>query len=128
MADQLAALVAPGTQFNLLRLNVVVNHIWQEYHTAAPTDRYSGPTTEDSRVAEKIDFLKPVLASGDRPRYPFRYHVVEETDVNRALRAKERLHLCFLESAIATFEAKVEGDDYYACWQIVGAHGAAIRE
>jgi hypothetical protein len=82
---------------------VIVRHVWQETHANAPTSVYSGPTADDRRVAENPD------AGG-------------------ALQSKARLHLCFVERAIATVELDVPASvTVWARWEILDAAGAVVR-
>jgi hypothetical protein len=75
----------------------IVSHLWQEYHTEAATNVYTGPTGEGE------DHTK----------------VAENADASGSLQPKTTLHLCFLESAIATVEAEVaEGQQYKMRWWI----------
>ncbi|MCS6863043.1 MAG: hypothetical protein NZT92_22285, partial [Abditibacteriales bacterium] len=103
-AVQPPAPVAPGTpNLNVLSPAVVVTHLWQEFHRRAATNVYTGPTNDDRRV-------------------------VENPDAAGTLRTKQRLHLCFMEKAVATIEASVGGNVYYAKWQIIDASGNVIKE
>ncbi|MCH9687515.1 MAG: hypothetical protein K0V04_39135 [Deltaproteobacteria bacterium] len=98
--------VAPGEDVNVLVAPVlsVDSHLWQEFHTDAPTTPYQGPTQDDRRVAEHID----------------------DDD---ALVAKASLHLCFVERAITTVELVVPaGVTCYAKWEIVDAQDTVVRE
>ena len=96
--------VAPGGQVNVLAVPFTVTQQWQEIHSRAATDVYSGPTLEDRQV-------------------------VEHRDDEGNLIAKERLHLCFLERAAATLNVRVPDDEaHYARWQILAADDTVIKE
>jgi subtilisin family serine protease len=82
---------------------LVTDHLWQEWHAGQAPTRYAGPTADDRRVVERAA-LTGLLVS------------------------KARLHLCFLERAVATFAANVTGADYWAKWEIVDSSGAVVRE
>lgn len=87
----------------------IVSHLWQEYHKDAAADAYSGPTGGDAEHTK----------------------VAESSDSAGNLQAKETMHLCFLESAVATVEAEVPADaagKYKMRWWIQDAAGTVIQE
>jgi hypothetical protein len=84
-------------------LNISVeSHIWQEFHHNAPTDIYRGPDDDDRRVVENPD--------------------------GGTLQPKQRLHLCFLETAITTIDVKITSGTYYAYWQIIDSADVIVNE
>ncbi len=91
---------------NLLRPNAVITHLWQEYHKDAPSTPY---------------------ISAD-PKNHEHSRVVENPDASGNLQAKQRLHLCFLEHAIATIEADIGTSVLFARWEIINAKGDTVKE
>jgi hypothetical protein len=81
---------------------LLTEHLWQEWHVSQGPTRYIGPTADDRRVVENV-------APGG------------------TLVPKARLHLCFLERAVATFAVDVAGIDYWAKWEIINSTGARVR-
>ena len=82
----------------------VLFHLFQEWHAQAPVhSSYRGPTTDDRRI-------------------------VENRATGGGLIAKSRLHLCFLEKAVATLSIDVGSDVVHARWEIIDASGTVVRE
>lgn len=81
---------------------LLTEHLWQEWHESQAPTRYAGPTVDDQRVVENAAPGGPLVA-------------------------KARLHLCFLERAVATFAADVAGVDFWAKWEIIDSTGATVK-
>jgi hypothetical protein len=71
--------------------NIVLQHVWQEFHWKAPKTNYEGKTDEDRQVVEQLDDGKLV--------------------------AKTELNAAFCETAIASVEVKIpDGGKFYLRW------------
>jgi len=82
---------------------LLTEHLWQEWHSSQAPAAYAGPTPDDRRVVEN-----PAAAGG-------------------SLVAKARLHLCFLERAVATFAVDVAGANLWARWEIINSTGGIVK-
>lgn len=92
-------------EFNTLEpSDIIVSHLWQEYHWKAPKGVYVGKTDDDTRVAENL--------SDDL-----------------ILRPKTNLNTAFCETAIATLEIDIPaGQKLYLRWWLEDANGIVVEE
>jgi len=87
-------------------VNPVAKHLWQEFHKDA-----------ENKDDPKIDF-----GTDDDKK------VVKNPDAAGNLQSKKKLHLCFLEKAIAIIQIDVKEDAYYAKWEIIDKDDKVVHK